>query len=273
MAGVGHEPPPGVLRGLQAVCQAVELRRDLGDLVGTAGVGAVAVRTLADAADGLQQAADLPRQHAGEGDAQSRHQQRDHHGDAQQVALKALQQRRLLRVVVVGVHRAHRLVVVHHRRGHTAEECLAVVLTVKCIAALQRRDDHRVQRVLAHGVVALPGVVQHHTGGVRHHDTGGARLVQAGQRHGDIFLRQLLQPHQRRLNDLGRAAEVGLVGGYHQILGHQQRVGVQQDQHRRDDQDVAEAEFELQRRLAPQLFVPRRQLVPYRFTPLADCLP
>ena len=233
----------------------------------------MAVRALADAADGLQQAADLPRQHAGEGDAQPRHQQRDHHGDGQQIALKALQQRRLLRVVVVGVHRTHRLVVVHHRRGHTAEERLAVVLAVERVAAPQRRDDHRVQRVLAHGVVALPGVIQHQSRLVRHHNAGGARLIQTVQRSGDVLLRQLPHPHQRRLDDLGSAAQVGLIGRYHQVLGHQQRIGVQQDQHRRDDQNIAETELELQRRTAPQRLVPRRQLVPHRLTPSADCLP
>ena len=62
------------------------------------------------------------------------------------------------------------------------------------------------------------------------------------------------------------------------------RVGVQQHQHRRDDQDVAEAEFQLQGRLAPQLFalcrdpIPQRSaspadFVPCRLTSLADFLP
>ena len=157
----------------------------------------MAVRALANVADGLQKAADLPRQHAGEHDAQARHQQCDHHGDGQQVAAEALQQRRLLRVVVVGVHRAHRLAVVHHRRGHTAEERLAVIAAVEGVAALQGRGDHGVQGVLAHGVVALAGVVHHKAGAVCDHDAGGARLVQARKGRADVLLRQLLQTHQR----------------------------------------------------------------------------
>ena len=37
-----------------------------------------------------------------------------------------------------------------------------------------------------------------------------------------------------------------LLGAEHQVLRHHQGIRVQQHQHRRDDQDVAEAEFELQ---------------------------
>ena len=120
VAGVGHEAPPGVLRGLQPVGQAVELRRDLGDLVGAAGVRPVAVRALPHMADGLQKPADLPRQHPAQYDTQPRHQQRDHQGDDQQVVPERLQQSRLLRVVAIHVHRAHDLIVIHHRRGHAA---------------------------------------------------------------------------------------------------------------------------------------------------------
>ena len=261
VAGVGHEAPPGVLRGLQPVGQAVELRRDLGDLVGAAGVRPVAVRALPHMADGLQKPADLPRQHPAEHDAQPRHQQGDQQRDDQQVVPERLQQLRLLRVVVIGVHRAHDLVVIHHRRGHAAEEGRAVVFAVAGVLSPQRHRHHGVQGVLPHGVAALPGVVQHQSRAVGDHHAGGAGLVQSLQRRLHVLLRQLFQPHQRRFDDLGGAFQSVLRGCHHQVLAHQQRIGVQQHQHRRDDQNVAETELQLQGRLAAQLPRPGAQLI------------
>ena len=251
VAGVGDKAPPGVLGGLQPVGKAVELRGDLGDLVGAAGVCPVAVRALPDVADGLQQAADLAGEHAAEHNAQAGHQQGDQQGDDQQVVAEALQQLGLLRVVIVGVHRAHDLVVIHHRRGHAAEEGRAVIAAIAGVLAPQGHGHHGIQGVLAHGAAVLPGVVQHQSRAVRHHHAGGAGLVQALQRRLYVLLGELFQPHQRRLDDLGGAPQVVLVGGHHQVLAHQQRIGVQQDQHRRDDQDIAETELQLQGRLAP----------------------
>ena len=262
VAGVGDEPPPGVLRGLQSVGQAVEFRRDLGDLVGAAGVSPVAVRALTHLADGLQKPADLPGQHLAEHDAQPRHQQGDQQRDNEQVVPERLQQLRLLRVVVIGVHRAHDLVVIHHRRGHAAQKRRAVVAAIAGVLSPQGHRHHGVQRVFAHGVAALPGVVQHQSRAVGHHDTGRAGLVQALQRRLHVLHRQLLQAHHRRLDDLRGALQVVLIGGHHHVLAHQQRIGVQQDQHRRDDQDIAQAELQLQGRLAPQLAYTKAQALP-----------
>ena len=220
-------------------------RRDLGDLVGAAGVSPVAVRALTHLADGLQKPADLPGQHLAEHDAQPRHQQGDQQRDNEQVVPERLQQLRLLRVVVIGVHRAHDLVVIHHRRGHAAEERGGVIVAVESIVALQRLHDLGVKGVQPHRAVLLAGVVQDAARRVRHQNAGHTRLPHGGQRLGHVFLVQLLQTAQRCLDQLHGAFHGCLLGLEHHGLGLQQRIGVQQHQHRSDHQNIADAKLKL----------------------------
>ena len=81
MGGIGNETPSGFLRRLQAAGQAVEFAGDLGDLIGAAYLGAVAVRPLTHRADGLQQAADAAGEHPREQKADADGKHRRHNGN------------------------------------------------------------------------------------------------------------------------------------------------------------------------------------------------
>ena len=120
VGGVRHKAAPCVLRGLQTVGQAVELARDLGDLVAAADLGTVGIGALAHLADGLQQISDARSERMGQQHTQAHHQQRNHGGNAHQIRLEAAQQLRLLRIVLIGAHRADDLIAENHRRGGTA---------------------------------------------------------------------------------------------------------------------------------------------------------
>ena len=245
MAGVGHEPPPGILGGLQAVGQAVELRRDLADLVAALHSGAVAVGALPHLADSGQQIGDLGRQDPAQQHGKTQHRQRDENGDLHQVGLEAFENIRLLGVVLIRIHRAHDLVVIHHRRGHAAEERGGVIVAVEGVVALQRLYDLGVKGVQPHRAVLLAGVVQDAARRVRHQNAGHTRLPHGGQRLGHVFLVQLLQTAQRCLDQLHGAFHGRLLGLEHHGLGLQQRIGVQQHQHRSDHQNIADAKLKL----------------------------
>ena len=246
MAGVGHKPAAQGLRGLKPIRQAVEFLSDLGDLVPAGDVGPMLVGAGPDLADGRQQGADLPGQHPGEQDAQQHHRRRDTGGQLQEVALQSFQQCRLLCVIFVGVHRADDPVLIQHRRGRAAAEGPVPVGAGKGVISLQCLHDLGIEGVLSNGAAGLPGIVEHQTGAVRHQNSAESRLLHHchGSRH--VFLIQPVQARQRIHHHRHAAGHIGLLGAEHQILADQQRIGVQQKQHRRDDGDVAQSEFDLQ---------------------------
>ena len=245
MAGVGYKAAPGRFRGLQAAREAVELRGQLGDLVVSPNHGPVAVSSLPDLADGLEQVPDLPGEGTGQQGAEGYHQDADEQGDTRQVRLKALEQLRLLCVVFIGVYRADDAVAVYHRGRPPAQKGMAVVPAVKGIVAVQGLDDLRIRGIHAPGIAALPAVKQDAPGSVRYQQAGHAGLLHRGQSLPHIFLRQLRQTGQGRLHHLDAALHGGLLGLEHQTLGDQQRIGVQKGQHRQDDEDIAHAELKL----------------------------
>ena len=256
MAGIGHKPAAQGLRGLKPVRQAVELFADLGDLVPAGNVGPVLISALPHFADAGQQQANLPRQHPGKNKAQHHHAQRNDAGELQQVALQALQQGRLLRVVFIGIDRADDPVLIQHRGGRPAAEGSVPVSAGKGVVALQRLNDLGVEGVLSHGPQGLPGVVEHQSGTVRHQHPAEARFLH--HRHGGrhVFRIQLVQSRQGVYHHGHAALHSGLLGPEHQVLADQQGVCVQQKQHRRDDGDVAQAEFQLQTAPEDPAFIP-----------------
>ena len=243
MGGIGDKAPPGILRGLEAVSQAVELLAQLGDLVVAADLRAVAVSALPHLADGHQQLPQLPRQGLGEPEAQKQHRDPHHGGEPQEVALEPLQQRRLLRVVLVGVHRADDLVLIEYRGGCPAAESTVPVAAAEGVVAQKGLNDLRIDGKLPHGGAGLPGVVENPSGTVRHQDTGKPRLLHHRQSLRHVLLRQPVQSRQGVHHHRDAGLEGGLLGAEHQVLGHQQRIGVEQHQHRRDDENVAQAEL------------------------------
>ena len=160
--------------------------------------------------------------------------------------MQSFQQRRLLCVIFVGVHRADDPVLIQHRRGRAAAEGPVPVGAGKGVISLQCLHDLGIEGVLSNGAAGLPGIVEHQPGAVRHQNTAESRLLHHchGSRH--IFLIQPVQARQRIHHHRHAAGHIGLLGAEHQILADQQRIGVQQKQHRRDDGDVAQSEFDLQ---------------------------
>ena len=246
MAGIGHEPATQGLRGLEAIRQAVELLPDLGDLIPAGNVGAVFVSTLPHLADAGEQGADLAGQHPGEDKAQQHHRRRDTGGQLQEVALQPLQQLRLFGIVFIGVDGADDPVLIQHRRGRPAAESAVPVGAGKGVVALQRLHNLRIERVLSHGSQRLPRVIKHLTGAVRHQNAAQPRLLHHRHGGGHILLIQSVQPRQRVHHHGDAPLHGSLLGTEHQILADQQGVCIQQKQHRRNDGDVAQAEFQLQ---------------------------
>ena len=206
----------------------------------------MAVSPLPDLPDGILQKADFPGQRPGEHQAQNQHHHADDGGEPQQVPLEALQQGGLLRIVLIGVHRPDDLVLVQHRPGRPAAESPPPVGAGVGVIPQEGLDKFRIKAVLPHGAAGLPGVVKDLTGAVRHQNPGQGAFLRHRQGCRHILLVQLVQPGEG-VHHHGHAALQGsLLGPEHQILRNQQRVGVQQQQHRGNDQDIADAEFKLE---------------------------
>ena len=245
VARVGDKAAARLLRRLQAVGEAVELLGDLADLVATADLGVVAVRALAHAADGLEQHAEAAREHPREQQAQQHDKARDCRRDAQQILLQRQQQRRLLHVVLIGIDRADGLAAVDDRRGRAAAERAVGKVGIEGIVAPQRLHDLGVKPVAAHRAVRLAGVVEDAPRGVRDENAGNAGILHQRHRGGDVLLAQLLQAAQRRHHHAHAALQRRLLGAHDQIFRHDQRVGVHENEHCRNDQNITQAEFDL----------------------------
>ena len=168
VAGIGHKAAAQIFRGLKPVGEAVELLPDLRDLIVAGDMGAVLVGALPHLTDGGEQRADLPRQHPGKQHAQQHHRQRNADRKPHQIRLQPLQQRRLLCVIFIGVHRADDAVLIQHRRGRPAAERSVPVGAGKGVIALQRLHDLRIERIFPHGAAGFPGIVEHQPRAVRH---------------------------------------------------------------------------------------------------------
>ena len=253
VGSVGDKAAAGIFRSLEPVRQTIELLADLGDLIMARDLGPVTVRALPHLADGGEELPDLPRQHPGEHHAQHQHRHADHCGKPQEIGLQPLQQRRLLRIVFIGIDRSDHLALIEHRRRGPAAECPILIGAGKDVAAQQRLNDLRVKGILPHGTAGLPGVVEDTAGLVRHQNPAHTRLLHHRHGLGHILLRQMVQVRERVYHHGDAALQRGLLGTEHQVLGHPQRVSIEQQQHRRDDEDVAQAEFDLQAAVHPVL--------------------
>ena len=114
------------------------------------------------------------------------------------------------------------------------------------IVPQQRLDNFRVQRQVSHGGPRFPGVIEHPARAVGHQDAAQPRLLGHGHGVRHVLLRQGGEAGEGVYQNGDAALEVGGLGVEHQVLGHQQGVCVQQQQHRQDDGDVTQAEAELQ---------------------------
>ena len=188
----------------------------------------MAVRPGPHLADRGQQPSNLLGQRPGEDDAQPGYHHGNNSGKAQQVPLESLQQSRLLGVILVGAYRADDLIAVQHRRRRPAVEGPTAVGRVVGVVAQQGLDHLGVQAVLPHSAAGLPGIVQNPAGRVGHKDPRQVRLLhhRHGRRH--ILLRQLIQAGERVYHYGNAVLQRGRLRVKHQVLRHQQRIGVQQ---------------------------------------------
>ena len=174
--------------------------------------------------------------------------------------MQGQQQLRLLGVVFVGIHRADGLAVVDDRRGRAAFERLVRKFGVEDILPAKRLHQLRIKGVAADRAVSLARVVQHAARGVCHKHAGDPRLLHERHRTRDIFLAQLFKARKRRHHHGDAALQRALLRAERQVFRRDERIRVQQDQHRQNDGDIAEAEFSLQARMhlhgaAPLLFL------------------
>ena len=204
------------------------------------------VSSLPDGADGLQQLPDLPGQDPGEHGGEGHHNGGHDAADPQEVPLEARQELCLLGVVLIGVDGADDLVAVHDGGGGAGAEGAVFIAAGGAVIAPEGLDHLGIEDVLPLGGAGLPGVVEDAAAAVRHQDPGEARLLRCQHGAAHVLLRQALQGAQGGGDDGDAALHVGDLGVEDQVLGHQDRVGIQQHQHRRDDEDVAEAEPRLQ---------------------------
>ena len=123
------------------------------------------------------------------------------------------------------------------------------------VVAQQGLDDLRVKAVLPQGVVGLPGIVEDLAGAVRHQDAAEARLLHHRHGLGHVLLIEPVQAGEGVDHDGHAVLQGRLLGPEHQVFGHQDGIRVQQDQHRRHNQDVAQAEFDLQAAPEPALIL------------------
>ena len=219
---------------------------DLGNLIPAPDVRPVAVGPLPHLPDGGEEQADFAGQGLGEDQAQHQRQHQRHEGKAQKRLLKAGEQVGLLGVVFVGVDCADNLALIHDGGGGPAAEGAPPVGAAERVIAKQSLGDLRVQGQASHGGAGFPGVVKHPARAVGDQDAAQARLLRHGHGVRHVLLRQGGEAGEGVDHDGDAALKVGGLSVEHQILGHQQGVRVQQQQHRQDNGDIAHAEAELQ---------------------------
>ena len=131
------------------------------------------------------------------------------------------------------------------RRGRAAAERAVGKVGIEGVVAPQRLHDLGVKPVAAHRAVRLAGVVENAPRGVRDENAGNAGILHQRHRGGDVLLAQLLQTAQRRHHHAHAALQRRLLGAHDQIFRHDQRVGVHENEHCRNDQNITQAEFDL----------------------------
>ena len=268
VGGVGDEAAAHLLGGLEAAGELIELVGQAAELIPAAHGHPVAVLALPHGADGPQQQGDAPGEGLGKHHAHHQGHQADDQGDEAQVGLDALEHGALLGVVLVEIHRplGHGAVGDRHRRP--AVEHAVGVVGAEHVVALQGGDQLPEQGVLAHGVGAgraLLKIAEHQAVGIGDHDprhTQGAQ--QQLHRPGGALGGEGLRPGgQGGGQHGGLVLHGGLLGAVGQILGHHHRIGVEQDEHRRHDEDIGHGELGLEGAPKGHLFGLRQENTPW----------
>ena len=162
-------------------------------------------------------------------------------GDVPQVGLDGQQQRRLLRVVFIEVHRAQRHAPVHHRHRRPAAEGPLPVLRPEHVPAVQRRRDLAQQGVVVHGGCRSPTC---RTGSARRRPSPQMRVADSSSSSSTACSTpsavRVSGHAQRRADGQRLPPQGGLLGLEHHLLSHEQRVGVQQDEYQRDEQQIGQ---------------------------------
>ena len=245
MGGVGHKPPPLLLGGLEPSGELVELVGQLAQLVLAVQGDPVGVLSLPHPADARQEHAHPAGEHPGKGGKEGQHRQADHQRDQPQVVLNLVQQDSLTAVGLIKTDRPHHGVSGHNGGGRPAGKDPGLILAGKGVAAPQGGHHLPGQGVFPH-LGVLSRVVEDQPGLVGDEDPLNIQVLQGG----DGLLHRLggqLVGGGQGVGHQGRLVlQGGLLAPEHQILGGDQRVGVQEDQQGRDDGGVPDGQAGLE---------------------------
>ena len=244
MRGVGDEPAALLLRGLQPACEPVELLCQLGQLVMAFHGHPVVIFAGPDGTDAPQK-----RVHpSGDPGGKDGEEGNDHHphyqGSQAEVALDLAEQDALAVISLPKAYRARHTAPGHHRGGGPAVEGAVQIPAGKSVVALKSGDHLAGEKVPAH-LGDRAGIVKDQPRLVGDQDAVGVQLVQGRDGllqclGGELIGRGQTVDHHGHL-----IPQSSLLGAEHQVLGHQQRIGIQQHQQQRDDQDIAHGQPQL----------------------------
>ena len=263
MGGVGDEAAADLLGGLEPAGELVELGGQLAELVVALEGDPVAVLALPDLADGLQHVPHPAGEGPGEHHAHHQHRPAHPHRHGAQAGLDVVQEPGLVAVDLIEVHRADDHAPVHHGDGGTAAEGPVPVRRVGHVPAVQGGGELAEEGVLPLHVPEVVAVVEHQAGGVGHQHPHLPHVVHGGHEGAlDIVPHRVRGEGGGAGQGVGDHRRLGLeqvgLGPEDQVLGGQHRVGVQQHQHRRDDDHIGQGEFQLKRPAEGDL-LPRRR--------------
>ena len=245
VGGVGDEAAADLLGGLEPVGELVELPGQLAELIAAPDVHPVAVLALPDDADGPEQVGDAPGEHLGKDHAHDEHHHADDQGDGAQVPLDVGEEPGLVGVPLIEVDAADGHVPVDDGDGGPAVEGAVQVGGGGHVIALEGGGDLAEHGVAPLGEAELVAVVEDEAElvGDQHPELPG--VAQGLHVVPDGLAGEGLGAGDGVGDDRGLGLEEAGLGPEDQVLGDQHRVGVEQYEHRRDDDDVGEGEFEL----------------------------
>ena len=257
------------MESVKAVGELVELLRQMGQLVLPRRLEPVAVLPLAHDADGPQQGPDAGGEHFGEEETDQQGNDHQHQRDGAQVLLQAHEQRPLGVVPVADIDAADGHAPVQNGGGGSGEKHPVLIVGVEHVVPLEGQGhllkqgvligrlggggaSAGVRRRLGGGRIPLAllalgeAVVQDQPRGVGDQNALQSHVVQHVHHPGHLVGREGLQLHEGGGHDRDLTAQGVLLGGDQQILGGDQGVGVQQNQHHRQQGQVAQGVLDLE---------------------------
>ena len=245
MRRIGDKPPALLLRDLEPSRQLVKLLSQLRQLIVSIHGDPMGVLPGPHRADSPQEGPDPPGKERGKGPKQNQYRQADHHGDQPQVPLQLLQQCPLVTVLVIQTDRPHHLVSIHHRGGGPAGEGPVLVLTGKGVVAPEGGDHLSNEGIFPQGG-GLPGIVENPSRPVRDQNPPDLQLLQLANGLLHRLRRELVGGGEGVGDQNQLVGQGGLLGTKHQILSHNQGIGIHQNQQNSNETGISQGKTHLQ---------------------------